>query len=180
AELSDPMLKDRIAELKARRDQACLDAARAEDALNRSGPAITPQTLKALARAARKGMRTESGYRRDNLRALAQRVEVDAKEIRIMGPRACSCARSSPRRAQNRQCLECPVLYRSGAPEEIRTPDPQIRSKFLYPAELRARLAHRAGSVPEPSKSGGNGPLAIGFGRHWQGSASACPCHPRA
>jgi site-specific DNA recombinase len=30
-------------------------------------------------------MRTESaGYRRDHLRALAQRVEVDAKEVRIM------------------------------------------------------------------------------------------------
>ena len=31
-------------------------------------------------------MRTESGgYRRDYLRALAQRVEVDAEELRIMG-----------------------------------------------------------------------------------------------
>src|ERR1700689_3756748 len=28
----------------------------------------------------------------------------------------------------------------NGAPEEIRTPDPQIRSLVLYPAELRARL----------------------------------------
>src|SRR5215467_1116995 len=36
-------------------------------------------------------------------------------------------ARSSPRRAQNGQCLECPVLYRSGAPEEIRTPDLCLR-----------------------------------------------------
>jgi site-specific DNA recombinase len=34
-------------------------------------------------------MRTESsGYRRDHLRALAQRVEVDAKEIRIMGSKS--------------------------------------------------------------------------------------------
>ena len=89
AELADPMLKDRIAELKATRDQARLDAARAEEALNRFGPAITPQALRALARAARKGMRTEdSGYRRDHLRALAQRVEVDAKEVRIMGAKS--------------------------------------------------------------------------------------------
>ena len=29
---------------------------------------------------------------------------------------------------------------RNGAPEEIRTPDPQIRSLVLYPAELRARM----------------------------------------
>jgi hypothetical protein len=28
----------------------------------------------------------------------------------------------------------------TGAPEEIRTPDPQIRSLVLYPAELRARF----------------------------------------
>src|SRR5262245_21337973 len=34
-------------------------------------------------------MRTESGgYRRDHLRALAQRVEVDAKEVRIMGSKS--------------------------------------------------------------------------------------------
>ncbi len=30
---------------------------------------------------------------------------------------------------------------RNGAPEEIRTPDPQIRSLMLYPAELRVRNA---------------------------------------
>jgi hypothetical protein len=29
---------------------------------------------------------------------------------------------------------------KNGAPEEIRTPDPQIRSLVLYPAELRARM----------------------------------------
>jgi hypothetical protein len=29
----------------------------------------------------------------------------------------------------------------NGAPEEIRTPDPQIRSLVLYPAELRVRVA---------------------------------------
>src|SRR5215469_6828650 len=89
ADLSDPMLKDRIAELKAIRDQARADAERVEDALDRLGPAITPQALKTFARQARKRMRTESGgYRRDHLRALAQRVEVDAKEVRIMGSKS--------------------------------------------------------------------------------------------
>jgi len=34
-------------------------------------------------------MRTEDGgYRRDHLRALAQRVEVDVKEVRIMGSKS--------------------------------------------------------------------------------------------
>src|SRR5579863_7189857 len=32
-------------------------------------------------------------------------------------------------------------ILASGAPEEIRTPDPQIRSLVLYPAELRARVS---------------------------------------
>jgi site-specific DNA recombinase len=89
ADLSDPMLKDRIGELKATRDQARLDAERAEDAIERAGPAITPQTLKTFARTARKRMRTETGgYRRDHLRAFAQRVELDQKELRIMGSKS--------------------------------------------------------------------------------------------
>ena len=34
-------------------------------------------------------MRTENGgYRRDHLRALAQRIEVDKKELRIMGSKS--------------------------------------------------------------------------------------------
>jgi hypothetical protein len=35
----------------------------------------------------------------------------------------------------------------SGALGEIRTPDPQIRSLMLYPAELRARRPHNSRSV---------------------------------
>ena len=33
------------------------------------------------------------------------------------------------------------TIVKNGAPEEIRTPDPQIRSLVLYPAELRALCA---------------------------------------
>jgi site-specific DNA recombinase len=89
ADLADPMLKDRVAELRAVRDQARADAERAEGAADRLGPTITPQALKRFARQARKRMRTETGgYRRDHLRALAQRVEVDIHEIRIMGSKS--------------------------------------------------------------------------------------------
>jgi hypothetical protein len=84
------MLKERVTELKAIRDQTRADAERAEGALDRiRPPSITPQALKTFTSQARKRMRTESGgYRRDHLRALAQRVEVDAKEVRIMGPKS--------------------------------------------------------------------------------------------
>lgn len=140
AELANPMLKDRIAELKATRDQARVDAERAEEALNRSGPAITPQAVKVLARAARKGMRSEGGgYRRDHLRALAQRIEVDAQELRIMGSKANCCAHSSPLQAQKRRFLASPGLHRNGAPDTIRTCDLCLRRATLYPAELRVR-----------------------------------------
>jgi site-specific DNA recombinase len=87
AELTDPMLKDRIAELKATRDQARFDAERAEETLNRSGPAITPQALKAFAGAARNEDRGRRLPPRP-LRALAQRIEVDAKEVLIMGDKS--------------------------------------------------------------------------------------------
>lgn len=86
-DVADPSLKDRIAELAAVRDQAWADAERATAAVERLGPAITPESLRRFALAARLKMRNEDGtYRRDHLRALAQRVEVvDPSEIRIMG-----------------------------------------------------------------------------------------------
>src|SRR5262249_52430712 len=50
----------------------------------------------------------------------------------------------------------------TGAPEEIRTPDPQIRSLVLYPAELRAQ-------IPLPETGQRKPGIAIGLTRHWQG-----------
>src|SRR5258708_23989212 len=83
------MLKDRINELQDIRDPASAAPERAEGAIDRLGPTITTQSIKAFARTARKRMRTESGgYRRDYLRALAPRVEVDAQELRIMGSKS--------------------------------------------------------------------------------------------
>jgi hypothetical protein len=69
-----------------------------------------------------------------------------------------------------------------GAPEEIRTPDPQIRSLVLYPAELRARFslsiwgpkAHRcrmqSETIFEMSRKRA---IATGSGRAWQGLETA-------
>ena len=86
-DMVDPSLKDRIAELTAVRDQAQADAERATSAVERLGPAITSDSLRRFALAARRKLRNEDGtYRRDHLRALAQRVEVvDPSEIRILG-----------------------------------------------------------------------------------------------
>ncbi len=87
ADLNDPALKERVASLKAIRDQARVDAERAAALLESSGQqAITQAMVRKFARTARERMRIDGGgYRRDHLRALAQRVEVADSEVRIMG-----------------------------------------------------------------------------------------------
>ena len=76
--------------MKATRDQARADAERASALLVSSAPqAITPTMLRDFASTGRRRIRLEGGgYRRDHLRALAQRVEVDREEVRIMGSKS--------------------------------------------------------------------------------------------
>ncbi len=87
ADLDDPALKERIAGLKVIRDQAMADAERAQALLDSPGHnAISPTMIHGFARRARERIRgLEGGYRRDHLRALAQRVEVGDDAIRLMG-----------------------------------------------------------------------------------------------
>ena len=88
ADLSDPSLKERIAELKATRDQAQIDLDRATISRENTPQAIDSDSLRRFAETARRRMRgSDGGYRRDHLRALAQRVEVGKAEVRIMGSR---------------------------------------------------------------------------------------------
>ena len=86
----DAMAKERMARLKALRDQAVADAERTQLALNSSGDqGVTPDMLKAFACKARERIRLNNGgYHRDHLRALAQRVEVGDDEVRIMGSKS--------------------------------------------------------------------------------------------
>ena len=90
AALDDIGLKDRIAGLKAIRDQATADAERIQVTLNTSGDrAVTPDMIDALSEKARSSLRIEGGgYRRDHLRAFAQRVEVADDEVRITGTKS--------------------------------------------------------------------------------------------
>ncbi len=90
AALGDLGLKDRIANLKAIRDQAAADAERIRMTLDGSGDrTVTLEMIDALSQAARSSLRIEGGgYRRDHLRAFAQRVEVADDEVRIMGTKS--------------------------------------------------------------------------------------------
>ncbi len=90
ADLDAPGLRERIAGLKAIREQAATDAERAQAALDNVGnQALTPEMVTTFARTARQRIRMDGGgYRRDHLRALAQRVEVADAEVRIMGSKS--------------------------------------------------------------------------------------------
>lgn len=90
ADLDAPGLKERIAGLKAIREQAATDAERAQAALDNVGnQALTPEMVRTFAHTARQRIRLNGGgYRRDHLRALAQRVEVADTEVRIMGSKS--------------------------------------------------------------------------------------------
>ncbi|AMN47244.1 hypothetical protein ACG33_09080 [Steroidobacter denitrificans] len=67
-----------------------VDAERAQAMLQNTGQkAVTPEMLRKFAATARARIRLEGGdYRRDHLRALAQRVEVAEGEVRIMGSKS--------------------------------------------------------------------------------------------
>jgi hypothetical protein len=114
ADLADLALKDRIAGLKAIRDQARTDAERAQATLDASGhQTITPDMVRKFAPIARERMRIPGGgYRRDHLRALAQRVEVAECEVRIMGSKD-------------------DLLRTLTAASGVKTPAPGVRSSVL-------------------------------------------------
>lgn len=90
AELDAPSLKDRIAGLKAIRDQAKADAERAQAVLaNANSQVVSADLVKRFAGVARERLRLENGgYRRAHLRAFAQRIGVAEKEVRIMGSKS--------------------------------------------------------------------------------------------
>jgi site-specific DNA recombinase len=76
----------RVSTARQVRDQAQADAERAAAMLESSAQqAITPAMVRKFARTARERIRIGGGYRRDHVRALAQRVEVADHEVRIIG-----------------------------------------------------------------------------------------------
>jgi len=83
--------KEGIAGLKAIRDQAQADTMRAQAPLDSAAQQpVTATMLRKFAATARQRIRIDGGgyYRRDHLRALAQRVEVADREVRIMGSKS--------------------------------------------------------------------------------------------
>ncbi|MGE3363940.1 MAG: recombinase family protein [Rhizobiaceae bacterium] len=85
AELDDPNLKGRIAELKRIRDAARSDVERAE-ARDTNGAEITPAALEQFIRLAKEGLRRDDGsFRRSHVQKIVQRAEVGTVQIVIRG-----------------------------------------------------------------------------------------------
>lgn len=87
ADAKDRSFKDRILELRQTRDSLDGQADRAAAAMERMGTTLTPALVKQFALATRQMLRDENGgYRRDLLKAVAQRVDVTPKGgLRVSG-----------------------------------------------------------------------------------------------
>lgn len=86
---TDASLKQRVITIKAQRDKAEGDAQRAASAIDRITPTLTPDLLRRFSEATREMFRDDKGaYRRDLIRAVAQKVELlSPHEAKICGSR---------------------------------------------------------------------------------------------
>ena len=150
ADLDDPALKDRIAGLKSIRDQTQAEAERTAAALESNGQqAVMPTMVRKFAATARERNRIPSGgYRRDHLRALAQRVEVADDEVRIIGSKSnllrTLAAASSARPATS--------AVRSSVPKwrPLGDSNPCYQRERLVSWASRRRGPRRGGGVANP------------------------------
>jgi hypothetical protein len=108
--------------------------------------AITPQMVRKFARTARERMQIDGGgYRRDHLRALAQRVEVAAKEVRIMGSKGDllrTLAAASGVKSATPGVRSSVLKWR-----RIGNPDPTFSEFFGLPLALNSRPKCKASSI---------------------------------
>jgi site-specific DNA recombinase len=129
----DDILRERSATLKSERERAkaALDRARAQ-----CGTVTTIDSAKidAFARLMTEKLDTgDTNARRSYIRSIIDAIEVDDKPSGLLAARTC-CRLSLP--ANRPRTGMFVVLYAIGAPGEIRTPDPQIRS--LVPRDCNA------------------------------------------
>ena len=112
ADLSDPMLKDRVAELKAIRDQARADAERAQEAIERTGrPSHRRPSKRLPGRPASACGPNPAATAATTSAHLPSVSKWTRKKFASWGPKANCCVRSSPLQAHKRRVLACPVLY---------------------------------------------------------------------
>ena len=134
----DDILRERTATLKSERERAkaALDRARAQ-----CGTVTTIDSAKidTFARLMTEKLDTgDTNARKAYIRSIIDAIEVDDTAIRIIGSKDVLQAVIAGKQPRTGMFV---VLYANGAPEGIRTPDPQIRS--LGSAQSQRRLAGR-------------------------------------
>jgi hypothetical protein len=137
-DIQDKAFAQRIADVKLRIGES---GERIRDLENRRmlhSTRISDEQVAAFSQQVRERLRSGNpAFRRAWLHLFVDRVVIGPDEIRILGPKQALAEVSF--RETSRPAPWCPALTVNGAPERIRTSDPQIRSLMLYPAELRAR-----------------------------------------
>jgi site-specific DNA recombinase len=152
-EPEDPAMRERLVALKIQRDRIAKEIGELQNRLAASTPTITPEKVARVGGLLRDKLYEGSEFRQAYARLLMDEVRLTDEEICISGSKICFGEVRSKGLPNLRP--EFSLLFRGGAPEEIRTPDPQIRSLVLYPAELRA-LRSAQGGESEPCARAGS------------------------
>ena len=117
----DPSLRERLIGLKVRRDTLAKEAAELQRHVAAGKPQITPEKIVRMTRLLRDKLHHgPAELRQAYTRLIMDEVIVTDEEIRISGSKAVLARRRTKFLSRPRFSL----LFRSGAPEEIRTPDP--------------------------------------------------------
>ena len=133
----DDILRERTATLKSERERAkaALDRARAQ-----CGTVTTIDSAKidAFARLMNEKLDTgDTNARKSYIRSIVDAIEVDDTGHQDYWQQGCAAGRHCRQTDRERECSWfCTQMAR---PKRFRTPDPQIRSLVLYPAELPAQ-----------------------------------------
>jgi hypothetical protein len=122
ADLADPRLKERVAELAVIRDQSRLDADRAAVEMDKAGPTLAPQVLPpSPSRRACGCVTPKAAFAATNCVLSPNALRSMSGKFASSVTRARSCAPSSLHQAGNGWELAFPVLFRSSAPFAYKT-----------------------------------------------------------
>ena len=131
----DVQLRERITGIKSVRGlaQVSLERIAAQPA---TAQALTPERIAALGDMLRQKMEAADIQAwKAYLHSIVSEIRVDDHRIQIIADMASLAAVIAGQLAVAGNFV---VVFANGAPDRIRTHDPQIRSLVLYPAELRA------------------------------------------
>ena len=123
-EPEDPAMRERLVALKLQRDQIAKEIAELQNRMTSTTPTITPEKVGRIGKLLRdKLYGGPPEFRQAYARLLMEEVRVTDEEIRISGLKW----RDAPRTASPNPRPKFSLLFRTGAPDRIRTCDLRLR-----------------------------------------------------